>query len=251
MGYTLTITVGGLCMLVQRQKAGEEGLYILMPETKHPHMLHCPVMITEAANTPGGKAMLVPLKVNEDLGKLAPHASVKAPRPNRVLLMSEYAAAKVNPDIFTSSPPANLARKIRLPLGSTMVDEGCTADLLVPETVGAGAGGFEILPFVGVVVVTVGVTSTEPLTIGGVTLAPSPPEKPGDPSTLAITILHVPRAEWMCQRTAAKLNETATHIGAYYDLLAAGAKRTVIKHAQVHHGSGGPPVPPNCPTKGS
>ena len=231
MGYTLTIEVGGLCMLVQRTERGEEGLYILMPETKHTDMPHCPVMITEAANTPGGKGLLVPLSQNEDLGSLAAHAAAIDP-PKGMLEMSKYAGKKVDATAFTGTH-AHLTRRIRLPLGSTMVVGGRLADLVVPD----GTGGGEILPFVGTVTVTVVVTTTECLKIADMELTPSAGATPGAPKTMTITILHAPPSEWMCERMAAAKNSVATHPNAYYALLETGGKHPKIRHGQEHKGA--------------
>ena len=242
MGYTLTIKVGGLCMLAQRTERGEEGLYILMPETKHIHMLHCPVVITEAANTPGGIALLAPLTKNEDLCSLAAHASAAAP-PGRVLEMSKYAGKKVDATAFTGAHP-HLTRRIRLPLGSTMVASERISDLVVPD----GAGGGEILPFVGIVIVTVVVPATDKLDIAGMTLTSSAAATPDAPKTMTITILHAPPSEWMCERIAAVKNAEATHVEAYYALLETGGKRPKIRHGQDHVGTASHPHTLECPT---
>ena len=242
MGYTLTITVGGLCMLVQREKAGEEGLYILMPETKHGHMQHCPVMITQPGQV-GADNLLVPLMADEDLTGLTEHGA-SAAEPKRVLEISKYGAAEVDPTVFTGHPPKTLARLIRLPLGSTMADVGDTASLQVPD-----GSTYVTRDFVGTVVVTVKVTKTNELKIAGKTLAPSKPAKPGDPTTIEISIIHAPREEWECKKRAVTKNHAAMHVAAYFDLLSAGAKKPEIKFGKTDGGEPGHPTGKPCPTK--
>ena len=252
MGYTLTITVGGLCMLVQKD-SGEKGLYILMPETKNGHMQHCPVMITEAGQL-GGDHLLVPLKADEDLTYLAAHEARLASQPANVLEISRYGGAKVDPAVFTGPRPKSLARLIRLPLGSTMEAVGETACLQVPD-----GSTYVSKDFVGSVRITVRVTNTDDLKIAGKTLIPKPPANPTEPRTLGISIIHAPREEWECKRRATVKDATATHVAAYFDLLRPGASKPEIKYGRTYDGTPGhlphgklcpvqdEPAPAECP----
>lgn len=247
MAYKLTINVGGLCMLVQK-KTSPQGLYVLMPASHHEH---CPVMITEAANTPGGKALLVPIGEDQDLTYLAAHATKLQPRPPKVLEMSMYAGQPVNAGCFAGPRLNCLARVVRLPLGCTMTPADPVASLNVPDANGVYAPQ----DFVGTVAIGIDVQDLDVLVIAGKRLTPIVPVDPKSPATMTITILHVPRAEWECVEEGIAVGSPATHLDAYYDLLGDNCatppnpRKPAITHATKHDGKAGNPSGKGCPTK--
>lgn len=238
MAYKLTINVGGLCMLVQKESE-PKGLYILMPKADHHGPPHCPVMITEAANTPGGKALLIPLKEDEDLSSLAPQTT-SAQKPGSVLEMSQYAKQAVNALCFTAAPLPCLARKVVLPLGGAMTPRGPLAELMVPSGSGTAKG-----EFTGIVSVVMDVDILpDNLPMKCKTLTPSGGQ-------ITIWILNVPRSEWEGGRAGATAGHPANHVNAYYSLLEdncttgkVGPPILHVKSSDAHPGSGDP----RCPT---
>lgn len=244
MAFTLTIYVGGLCMLVQKKSEEPKGLYILMPEAPH-HTPHCPVMITDRAEAFLGTLMLFSLPADEHLVDLAAHAVTPAKMPPETLAISNYVQLPVNPDCFTTKKLPCLARRVHLPLARSISPAGETAQLKVPTA----GGGTQTLPFRGMVKVSYDVTDAAILEIAGQRVIPV--SATGKPDSLTIYLANVPPSELAGGRFGAEDGDDAQHVQAYFNLLGADCSppphTPIIKHAEHHDFRKPGPKPNKCP----
>src|SRR3954468_7038663 len=98
----LEITIGGLCMYVNRP----DGLYVLMPRMQHELMMHCPMLIAHRQNSPTRRRRLYPLQ-DQDWSVVYNRAN---PGPDNctfpwALNVSDYTnRERVDPSFITGSP---------------------------------------------------------------------------------------------------------------------------------------------------
>ncbi|HET7457828.1 MAG TPA: hypothetical protein VFJ74_09245 [Gemmatimonadaceae bacterium] len=220
---TLEIEFGGLCMLVQRNTSGREGLYALMPKMDHPKMLHEAMLLVCDATYSGGtlpKPVRLRGRVLDWRGLAAPAAAVAMPPaiPN----FAKFAGDAVNAAFLSGTPTACLAARVELPLGSSIAVDSRSE---IGEVEVDYGGSKHTEKVVGQATVTVKVTnsSVTTLDVGNDEAGQPVTLTPDGAGRIVIKIINIIRADLRppckAHMPAVKKGDDVTHALAYYDLL--------------------------------
>ena len=211
MAFTLDVTFGGLCLFVQRQTAGAEGLFVLMPVAGHhgPDE-HIPTLRVKKDNLEHRLSQPLVIKLgNRQGGQQAPSL------PMELAAVSAYAGGTPVNVLWLEGDPKKwgscLAVRVEMPLESVVTSKGEYAKMAV--TYGAPKKTHRV-DVAGLATVS-NIPIREPsITIDGIEI------KPDSSGTLHIELLNVPKKDLhTTKRDEHEMCEVMHHFRAYYRLL--------------------------------
>lgn len=226
MAFELTVKMGGLCLLLERNDYAGRGLFALMPNSAHhPHMA---VFEYNPANNAGNGSGVAPINGHDlDLtGHLAGGNMVGL--PVEVAPLSRYAGgAPVDPKWTASGFPAGLLCRVRFDLGHRVVPYGDLADMKVMWN-----GHYERRYMTGLVRLTFTVAGNS-LSVAGFTLTA------GSDARMEIGFYNAPDGDFRNPGRDHPEDEEQPHFGNYYALLDGLPNGPLPRTARPHPGPSG------------